>query len=345
MKLLLVEDSDADAYLFTESIEESNFTCEIIRVSTVAEAKDELNENSVDIVCLDLSLPDSTDKTPYQFIRFYANIPFVILTGLDDEDLANNLINHGAQDYILKGEYASARIVKSLSFAMERHKLMKEVEHFAFVASHDLRNPINNIKLLVEFIRKEGEFNDKAIEMLDKIELSADRMTTTLLSLNDVISHKSEKESEKVEITIDEELNRILESLESLLKETNTKVEVQGNQAIKVEFPKAHFLSIIQNLITNGIKYKSLERDPVIVIEVNELEDSIEICVQDNGCGIDLERHGDKLFGLFNRFHTHVSGKGIGLYLVKSSMEKNGGQIKVDSVVEEGTTFTLNFKK
>jgi signal transduction histidine kinase len=97
--------------------------------------------------------------------------------------------------------------------------------------------------------------------------------------------------------------------------------------------------------VSNAIKYKSDERDLSIKIQVVEESNWYVLSVKDNGIGINLDKYEDKVFGLFKRAHDHVEGSGFGLYMVKNVIEKEGGKITVDSVLNEGTTFNVYFKK
>ncbi|PZR30514.1 MAG: two-component sensor histidine kinase, partial [Azospira oryzae] len=99
--------------------------------------------------------------------------------------------------------------------------------------------------------------------------------------------------------------------------------------------------SILYNLISNAIRYRSIERTPVVKVSSHEDGEYYFIDVEDNGLGIDLNQNKDNLFKLYKRFHFHVEGKGLGLYLVKTQIESLGGQIEVTSKVNEGTTFKV----
>jgi signal transduction histidine kinase len=98
--------------------------------------------------------------------------------------------------------------------------------------------------------------------------------------------------------------------------------------------------SIIYNLLSNAIKYRSQERTPEVVIETKRQDNFLLITFEDNSIGIG-ENNLRKLFTMFKRFHTHVEGTGIGLYIVKRIVENGGGKIEVESKVEVGTTFRI----
>jgi signal transduction histidine kinase len=100
----------------------------------------------------------------------------------------------------------------------------------------------------------------------------------------------------------------------------------------------------LYNLISNAIKYRDPDRSPVIDIKTEKLADEIRLTVSDNGLGIDTSVHRDKLFTLYSRFHTHLEGKGLGLYLVKTQITAMGGRIEIESEVNKGSTFRVYFR-
>ncbi|MBT1704789.1 ATP-binding protein [Chryseosolibacter indicus] len=102
--------------------------------------------------------------------------------------------------------------------------------------------------------------------------------------------------------------------------------------------------SIFQNLLSNALKYRSAERKTRIHFESKTIENFIALRVSDNEQGIDMERFGDKLFGLHKTFHEHKEARGVGLFLIKTQIEAMGGFIKAESKVNEGTTFTIKFQ-
>jgi signal transduction histidine kinase len=96
--------------------------------------------------------------------------------------------------------------------------------------------------------------------------------------------------------------------------------------------------------MSNAVKYRSPARTPNINLKTEQNGNELKLCISDNGLGINLEENGKKLFMIFKRFHTHVEGTGIGLYMVKRLVERSNGSIEVQSKVGEGTAFTLTFK-
>jgi signal transduction histidine kinase len=106
---------------------------------------------------------------------------------------------------------------------------------------------------------------------------------------------------------------------------------------------KSYFYSIFYNLILNSIKYKKENIPPVIKISSCKFEDRILLKFTDNGLGMDLQKSGEQVFGLYKRFHTHIEGKGMGLFMVKTQVEALGGKINISSEVNKGTEFLIQF--
>jgi signal transduction histidine kinase len=107
---------------------------------------------------------------------------------------------------------------------------------------------------------------------------------------------------------------------------------------------RIYMYSIFYNLIGNSIKYGKPNVPPLIEIKSRKENGKIILTFKDNGLGIDMKTNGDKIFGLYRRFHSHVEGKGMGLFMVKTQVESLGGRITVASEVNKGTEFTLVFE-
>jgi len=137
-------------------------------------------------------------------------------------------------------------------------------------------------------------------------------------------------------------IRTVLSNLKSEI--TRSEAEIVTNiqpEAADIVSIKSYVQSALFNLVANAIKYRSTERTPVISIEAAKREDRTVITVSDNGMGINLGTHGDRIFGLYNRFHLEQEGKGLGLYMTKTQIESLGGQIAVDSTEGVGTTFII----
>ncbi len=219
----------------------------------------------------------------------------------------------------------------------------KSLEEFTYVISHNLRGPLANIIGLAQIYdpKKSGDDNQKVIEGLLQ---SATRLDNVVRDLNDILSLRKQNDVKRTEFTISETIAEVEANLSIQIERSKVTIhkEILVDRLFSI---KSLFYSIMQNLISNAIKYRTTETSPKIWIYAKVVESTLQVVVKDNGLGIDLDRYGNKLFKMYKRFHTHthIEGKGIGLYLVKVQVEDLDGWIEVESKPDEGTTFTLHF--
>ena len=215
-----------------------------------------------------------------------------------------------------------------------------------FVISHDIKSPLANIRGLIEIYRlnqKNGELeeNDQIIAL---IESSVKKLTSKVDDLNKVIDARNEPSKTAETINFSQLIYNIKMVISLEIRNKNAIIKEDFSEAESVRYPRSYLESIILNLLTNAIKYKAKERDPEINLKTEKIPGYTVLTVSDNGIGIDLKKHGDKIFRLFQRFHRTVEGKGLGLNLVKSQVESLGGKIEVDSTVGKGTVFKVYLK-
>jgi light-regulated signal transduction histidine kinase (bacteriophytochrome) len=139
--------------------------------------------------------------------------------------------------------------------------------------------------------------------------------------------------------------DEVKQSISEQIKSSNTHLDVDFSECAQIDYPPIHLRSVMQNLLTNSVKYKNPDKLLKIQVKTFKLNGSICLTVRDNGLGFDDEKYGGKVFGLFKRLHTHVEGKGVGMYMVKSIVEAHGGRIIVKSKPNEGALFTIYLNK
>lgn len=220
----------------------------------------------------------------------------------------------------------------------------QNLQQFAYIVSHNLRAPIANILGLTSIYDRanaEAPMNQRVIDGLTK---SAQLLDSTIQDLNDILSIRNEENLVKEKISFEDVLNDVLESISERVKDADASIKYNFSQAPTVVSVRSYIYSIIQNLVTNAIKYRSPNRK--LHLHLNTIQNGDYIClhVADNGSGIDLIKEKDKIFGLYKRFHSNVAGKGIGLHLVKTQAEMLGGKVEVESEVNVGTTFKVYIK-
>jgi len=217
----------------------------------------------------------------------------------------------------------------------------KDLQQFAFVASHDLKAPTSNMMALLSLIVSDNVTQEQNEELIQKLKQAAKSMHDTISTLNEVLSVKMNIKLDMEKVNISTALANILLGIENMLEEHNVELIEDFREVEYINFPLIHLNHILQNLVTNAIKFRREGQIPIIKIKTKKVTDGTCLIVEDNGQGIDLEKYGGKLFGLFQRFHLDIEGKGIGLHLCKNIIEYYGGRIDVESKEGVGTTFKI----
>jgi PAS domain S-box-containing protein len=233
----------------------------------------------------------------------------------------------------------------------EREKLIfeliqnnKDLRQFSYITSHNLRGPIANLLGLTNLLDTYRVEDDVLNKILSGIKKAAVSFDETIKDLSTVLNVKDRPSIPKEEIELKTVYTKVLEQCKTLIEEGNAHLEVDFSRAPRLVFNKAYLESILMNLMTNAIKYASKNTPLRIQISTEVTHDEIKLRFKDNGQGIDTELHKEKLFGLYQRFHQNIEGKGLGLFLIKSQMEALNGTIELESTVNVGTEFILHFK-
>ena len=363
IKILLVEDNPADQLMVEEVLQDATtFKYQLVVCERIQEALECATLQHPDIVLLDLSLPDSSGLETLEKVKAYVpNTPIVIFTGLDDKQVGVDAINMGAEDYLVKQEVGEGSMLeRTISFALERYKLRRELyqtmdhlkrsnqklEDFAYVISHDLKSPLNNLRSLLDIYNREEPADDRNQQLLTMMDRSVEKLSKMLTSFTDVFLTEEGLKQLPEELTISNCLKDVTRGLAQLINDSDTTIHTDFDQAPTVVSVSVLFQSVLQNLITNSIKYSAPKRPPVIRIRSYETYEYVVIEYQDNGIGIDVQKDGKSLFKLFKRFHIkHAEGSGVGLYMIKTIMDDGGGKVEIESEVGKGTLFKLYFNK
>jgi PAS domain S-box-containing protein len=220
----------------------------------------------------------------------------------------------------------------------------KSLMNFAHIVSHNLRSHASNLSMLSKFMMDEEDAHER--EKLNQMLLSAtESLSETIHHLNEVVRVKTLVKDNLGNINLLDSLKRIEASLKSSIVENNVMSSLKVSTKTTVLAVPAYLESILLNLYTNAIKYRMPERSPQIEVNAEVKQENVHIFFKDNGMGIDLERYGEHLFGMYKTFHKHKDAKGIGLFITKNQVEAMNGRIKVTSEVNKGTTFEIILKK
>lgn len=229
------------------------------------------------------------------------------------------------------------------SITLHLQEQNRKLDEFAHIISHNLRAPVNNIQALINLLDEKSTLNDYKL-IFGKLSKVSKNLGETMNELMDTLKAKAEPDVDLAEIRFKEVLDKVVQSLEGELIMVQASVTFDFNEAPTIRYSKPYLESIFQNLLTNAVKYRSPDRTPLIHFRSFYTDSHMELEVTDNGQGIDMNKFGDKLFGLHKTFHKHHEARGVGLFLVKTQIEALGGSIRVASEVDKGTTFTIRFK-
>jgi signal transduction histidine kinase len=219
----------------------------------------------------------------------------------------------------------------------------QDLSQFAYITSHNLRAPLSNLMGLIDILNYDllDEYNRTIVDMFKD---SAHKLNETIFDLTQMLSIKSNKAVKIEKVSISRIFKKVCNSF---TKQIHTMgIYIHTDFACEmIPFNKSYLESIMMNLMSNAVKYCAENRP--LRIEVSTRPDAygnIILKFSDNGMGIDLNKHKDQIFGLNERFHSHVNGSGVGLFITKTQITSLGGTIDVESEVDKGSTFTVTIK-
>ena len=351
LRVLFVEDQPADVELARRALREHGFDVQGCAVQDPDQFLNEIRKGVYDIVLADYNLPQWNGMEAVSLLRREGlDIPVILVTGALEEARAVECLKDGAADYLLKEHLT--RLPESIRQALREKKLRednkrsqeelarsnRELEQFAYVASHDLQEPLRMIASYTQLIadRYRGKLDDKADRYIHYAVDGATRMQALiddLLTFSRVgrqgLALQNSDCNEAIEIAC--------QNLENAIRETGAQVEHDRLPVIVAD--GRLLVQLFQNLISNSIKFRGTEA-PHIQISAEKQKREWIFAVTDNGIGIAPE-HAQSIFGIFKRLHTHdeYPGSGIGLSICKKIVEHHGGRIWVESAPGRGATF------
>ncbi|MCC6447450.1 MAG: PAS domain S-box protein [Chitinophagaceae bacterium] len=234
---------------------------------------------------------------------------------------------------------------------IQLQKLIDELNHkyndlmqFNYIISHNLRTPVASILGLANILKYPDNSESDVRKIMDNIVISAQKTDEVLMDITNILSVREPLNAKKTDVVISEIVSGVLGMLKMQISKSKANINIEiADDCKSIKTIKAYLESIIYNLISNSIKYSSPDKNPEISLKVKKIYDMVHFTLTDNGIGIDIVKHKDKLFGLYKRFSGDVEGRGLGLFMTKMQVEAMGGKIFIDSVVGKGTTFTINF--
>ena len=223
-----------------------------------------------------------------------------------------------------------------------------DLDNFIYTASHDLRAPVYNIERLMEELLLELPEESLKLEGVKDITRmmhdAVNRFKRTINSLTEVTKIQKDTPEIATSVNLKDLVSEVMLDMQQTVKSSGADIQMEIDDCIVLSFSEKNLRSIVYNLLSNSIKYRHPDRKPVVEVACEQVDEFIVLTVKDNGLGISQNNQA-KLFNMFKRFHDHVEGSGIGLYMVKRILDNSNGKIEVESQEGEGTTFKVYLRK
>lgn len=218
----------------------------------------------------------------------------------------------------------------------------KRLLNFAHIVSHNLRSHAGNFKMLLDIIETEDD-PEIIQETFAYIRVNSDDLNETIENLKELVDIQSDLKPMKEHLNLHQYLKRMIVLLSEEFARHNVDFSVNIPEDETVYFNPAYLESILLNFSTNAVKYSHPKKTPEIHYDFKYENGIKTLSITDNGLGIDLEKHGELIFGMYKTFHKHPNSRGIGLFMSKNQIEAMGGKVTVESKVGEGTSFKIYF--
>ena len=218
----------------------------------------------------------------------------------------------------------------------------KKLINFAHIVSHNLRSHSANFAMLLKFLVDGHEEIDKD-EILIMLTKASDNLMQTLEDLNEVVEINTNFNLKRSDLDLNQIVEKVQQNLSVLLEQHQVTIHNKIPKNLTLRSVPTYLESILLNLISNAAKYRSPLRKPVVTLEVEKEKDTLTLSISDNGMGIDLNKYGNKIFGMYKTFHQRKDARGLGLYIIKNQIEALGGSISVESQEGLGTSFKVSF--
>jgi signal transduction histidine kinase len=217
----------------------------------------------------------------------------------------------------------------------------RDLEQFTYIVSHNLRAPVANILGISNLLEVADLEDDDKREALMGITSSARMLDGIISDLNAILQEKQKITEHKQIVYFQSLVDDVYCSIENMIKGKDVVIETDFGDAESIATIKSYLHSIFYNLITNSIKYRRVDIPLLVEVKSARENDKTRLSIRDNGMGINLKKQGEKVFGLYKRFHPGIEGKGMGLFMVKTQVETLGGSISIKSEVNSGTEFII----
>ncbi|WP_179343853.1 sensor histidine kinase [Winogradskyella ursingii] len=281
-------------------------------------------------------------ETEKRYLHKNGNVIWALLSTSIVKDKNGTPLHFVAQiNDLTQIKKSSSKVAQLLATTENQNKRLL---NFAHIVSHNLRSHYSNLDMLLDIMKMDVPETTKN-SIFPLIEDAVNHLGDTVSNLNDVAVMNTKRNINVENVNLSKSIDNVLSSIAAQILQTQSKVSVDVDPKINISGIPAYIDSILLNFLTNSIKYKRQHENAVILLRAYEKGEYIVLEIIDNGQGIDLSKHGDKLFGMYKTFHNHEDSRGLGLFITKNQIEAIGGKIEVNSEVNKGTTFYIHLRK
>lgn len=362
LKILILEDIPEDAGLVERALRKENISFTLKRVDTQEEFIASIRDLEPDVILSDHSLPQFNSAEALKVCRkFGLQIPFILVTGTVSEEFAVNCLKMGADDYVLKANLT--RLPSAINTALKKReeerkrevaekalrqqneeliKINRELDHFVYSTSHNLRAPLMSVLGLLNIARKDLSENDTR-SFLDYFRMMNDSISKLDETLKEIIDYSKNTRIEILneQINVQKLLMECFDKLNYLDEATGMKIQIQDENSELIHSDSYRLTVVFTNIISNAIKYRDFDKSKSLIdIVVSTDNKKTVVLVKDNGVGIHPQ-YVPHIFEMFYRANEKSHGAGLGLYIAKETIGNLGGTISVESTLHFGTTFRI----
>jgi hypothetical protein len=357
----MLEDLQDDVGLIERTLRREGMNFMSKRVDSQEEFTHCLGTFQPDVILSDHALPQFNSLEALKICRRQAvHVPFILVTGTVSEEFAVSCLKQGADDYVLKSNMV--RLPSAIHNALkQRHheakrkkaertlrkqneelvKINKELDSFVYSVSHNLRAPLMSVLGLINLVQLENKNDEGNLNnYFQMIQHSIYKLDDTLKEILDY-SRNARSDLNIIEVDIKKMVEESFERLRYMEGSENISKSIEIRDNLPFHTDPYRLSVIINNLVSNAIKYRDVTKDHnVLEVKANVRDNNLEISVTDNGIGIQKE-YLHKIFEMFYRATERSEGAGLGLYIVRETVEKLQGTIAVDSEIGRGTGFKM----
>lgn len=344
--LLIEDDRDHAALLQRQLGEAGDRRVEVRWTDRLSSAEKLLRGDRFDAVLTDLRLPDSdVSETLGRLMAIAPELPVIVLTSIDEPELATQAVQQGAQDYLVRSQITEDLLQRSIRYAIERSRHAQELERsnrdlerFAHLVAHEVKTPLSIVQYCCDLLERSKERLDgEAWEFVIATRNAVQGLGETI---EELLQYASAGAHNATLMPVDSEslLNEALSNLQLTISETGARISHETLPTVTADMAQLRLL--FQNVIANAVKYHRPGVAPEVRVSATRDGRYWRFSVTDNGIGIEPQ-HQERIFGIFERLHSSEAypGTGIGLAICKRIVEQHGGRIWVESTAGQGSTF------